>query len=366
MLAVSCFVRKIYTSLLSLLYHRFTNFLNGKGLLERNRVNATGSARFIVRQYNYFVWPRELREETEGTCESVVEEVENRVGVPQWAAGGLPVCLPNNRRLDLAAVKTTSNNRPFFHAAEWKDESTLTSTPSIERSFGVNRYRLFYDITNHRSTCWLIGNTCFVAITENIDTWVWRRHFKLRRWDHLSLNHHQGIRRLLDHANAARLTPITPTRARVILSRLVSSSSFLFRFCRQCASRYKYIRAREAARNIATVATCEAELRGSLSLRSFLALSLPTARVSLCPAFVFVPLAFASRLLRPSRARPGRNIPGRHFSRRNAESLRSRSVTIETPEMFCTGSTHAPGKILPSGIRDRLASFREVEVSRAR
>lgn len=29
-----------------------------------------------------------------------------------------------------------------------------------------------------------------------------------------------------------------------------------------------------------------------------------------------------------------RNIPGRHFSCRNAESLRSRGVTIETPEMF--------------------------------
>lgn len=39
------------------------------------------------------------------------------------------VCLPNNRRRDLAAVKTTSNNRPFFRAAEWKDDGTLTRNP---------------------------------------------------------------------------------------------------------------------------------------------------------------------------------------------------------------------------------------------
>lgn len=40
--------------------------------------------------------------------------------------GGPPICLPNNRRLDLVAVKTTSNNRPFFRAAERKDEGTST------------------------------------------------------------------------------------------------------------------------------------------------------------------------------------------------------------------------------------------------
>lgn len=154
------------------------------------------------------------------------------------------------------------------------------------------------------------------------------------------------------------------------LSRLVSSSSFLFRFCRQCASLYKYIRIRARARAsereyVATVATCEAEFRGSLSPRSF-SLSPDVAGPSLFGLRLRSSGFCSTSPLRPSRARPGRNIPGRHFSRRNAESLRSRGVTIETPEMFCTGSTHAPRKILPSGIRDRLASFRKVGVSRVR
>jgi len=63
-------------SFLSFTFALQISILNGKGSLERNWVDATGSARFIARQYNYFVWPREPREKTEGACESIVEEEE--------------------------------------------------------------------------------------------------------------------------------------------------------------------------------------------------------------------------------------------------------------------------------------------------
>lgn len=54
-----------------------------------------------------------------------------------------------------------------------------------------------------------------------------------------------------------------------------------------------------------------------------------------------------------------RNIPGRHFSCRNAESLRSRGVTIETPEMFLPVPRSSRRALLcplceRPGIRDRV------------
>lgn len=73
--------------------------------------------------------------ETESACESIAEEGGGGGGSrkssrgPTMSRGGPLICLPNNRRLDLVAVKTTSNNRPFFRAAERKDEGTSTRAP---------------------------------------------------------------------------------------------------------------------------------------------------------------------------------------------------------------------------------------------
>lgn len=100
--------------------------------------------------------------------------------------------------------------------------------------------------------------------------------------------------------------------------------------------------ARARAREYASRLSPRAKQFRGISPRSFapFPLSLPRhiARVSL----------FGLRFFRSSRAPPSsapfsrerptlslwRNILGRHFSRRNAESLRSRGVTIETPGMF--------------------------------
>lgn len=118
------------------------------------------------------------------------------------------------------------------------------------------------------------------------------------------------------------------------LSRLVSSSSFLFRFCRQCASLYKYIRIRARARARVSANTLRLSPRVKQSseglFRPVLSRSLPTSRVPLCSAFVFVPLAFAPRLLCALRARdPGGIFPVDIFlvgmrSRYVREALRSR------------------------------------------
>lgn len=72
-------------------------------------------------------WKLRVRAKALRRKEEEEEEVGNRG--PTMSRGGPPICLPNNRRLDLVAVKTTSNNRPFFRAAERKDEGTSTRAP---------------------------------------------------------------------------------------------------------------------------------------------------------------------------------------------------------------------------------------------
>lgn len=111
------------------------------------------------------------------------EEVGNGVGVPQWTAGGFPsvVCQTIGGSIWLRWKQRAIIDRSFMRLSGKMRAPPWREPPSIERPFRANRYRLFNDITNHRSTCWLIGNTCFVAIAENIDTCVWRGHFKSMR-----------------------------------------------------------------------------------------------------------------------------------------------------------------------------------------
>jgi len=169
--------------------------------------------------------PCEPREETESACESIVEEGEgsrkSSRGSTMSCGGLLFVCQTISGTIWLQRKQRAIIDRSFVRPSG-KMRAPWWKPLSIEQSFGANWYRLFYNITNHRSMCWLIGNTCSVAIAENINTWVWRRYFKPGQWGRLSLNHHRETRRLLNHV--ARLTPIIPMRAR----NSISSRLFIF------------------------------------------------------------------------------------------------------------------------------------------
>lgn len=146
----------------------------------------------------------------------------------------------------------------------------------------------------------------------------------------------------------ARVTP-SPRRSPLSFPFL----SLSLKSCRQYAGRYKYIRSRARIRRDCRHVWSGVP-RGSLSPRSF---SLRES-FSLWPSFSFTAVALVSCALLARGPTLRRKIPGRHFSQRNAESLRSRGVTIEMLEMFLP----VPERIPPL---ENSRSSCEIDVSKA-
>lgn len=138
----------------------------------------------------------------EAACESVgigrkeggekKERVRNHDGHNELR--GPLVCLPNNRRLDLTAMKTTSDNRSFIR----RSSGSITirwQEPLL--SFCVNRSRLFCYIANdqNRIACWLIENTCSPTIycIKYRQRKEGKSRSSLHQWSRLSLNHRSSL-----------------------------------------------------------------------------------------------------------------------------------------------------------------------------